>query len=98
DPEFVDSAFVYRRVVADDVNLRERAEGALARDAHFVAALDRPFDFSFHGQTGAKRVLELARVPGPSCQPAREDETARGRHDHCLNPIADGDLERALVV
>ena len=51
DAEGVDLALVHRRVGgADDVDLRQRAERALAGDAHLVAALDRLLDPALHRQ------------------------------------------------
>ena len=81
-----------------DVDLRDRAEGALAGDAHFVAALDRLFDLAFDRQTGAERVFELPRGRGPARQLPGERQPARGRHHHRLDAVADGDLERAVVI
>ena len=99
DPEFVDAAFVLGRVGATPgVDLRERAEGALARDAHFVSALHRALDLAFDGQTGLKRVLELPRRRGSERQRARERQPAHGRHHHRLDAVAGGDLEVALGV
>ena len=75
DAEGVDLALVHRRIGgADDVDLRQRTEGALAGDAHLVAALDRLLDLAFHGQPGEERVLELAlawRRCGRPCATAR---------------------------
>ena len=98
DPECVDAPFVRRRVGPERVDLRDRAEGALARDAHLVAALHRLFDLSFHRKTGVERVFELPLGRGPSHQPPGERQPAHGRHHHRLNAVADGDLEIALGV
>src|SRR5262245_16234305 len=44
DPELVDASFVNRRVRSTRIDLRERAERALAADAHLEPALHDPFD------------------------------------------------------
>ena len=59
DAKRVDLAFVHRRISAKDVDLRERAERALTRDTHFVAALDRLLDPSLDRQPAVEGVLEL---------------------------------------
>ena len=71
DAELVDAAFVLRRIgVADDVDLRDRAEGALPRDAHLVSALHRSLDLALDRKPGAEGLLELPRGGGAKRQPA----------------------------
>ena len=98
DPEFVDAPYVRRRVHPDDVDLRERAERALAGDAHLVAALHLPLDLSFHRKTGAECAFELAIGRGPSHQLAGKRQPSDGGHHRRLNPVANRDLENTLVV
>ena len=99
DAEGVGLALVHRRILgAGDVDLRERAEGALAGDADLVAALDRLLDLAFDGQPGVERVLELALGGGVADALARQHDAAAGRHDHRLDAVADRDLDVALVV
>ena len=99
DPERVDVSFVLRRVRGpEDVDLRHRAEGALAGDAHFVPALHDALDLAFHREAGAERVLELPVGRGPPRQLPGERQSPRGRHDHRLDAVADRDLESAVVV
>ena len=90
---------MHRRILgAGDVDLRQRAEGALAGDADLVAALDRLLDLAFDGQPGAERVLELALGGGVADALARQHDAAAGRHDHRLDAVADRDLDVAFVV
>src|SRR5439155_21008092 len=91
-------SFVRGRLGPHDVELRERAEGALPRDTYFVPALHFLLDFSFHGKPGAERVFELTRGRGTSCEPSGKRQPSGRRHDDSLNAIANGDLERAVVV
>ena len=64
DAEGVDAAEVLRRIGGPNgVDLRERAEAALAGDADFVAALHLALDLAFDGEAGAESVLELPRRP-----------------------------------
>ena len=76
----VDAPFVRRRVRPERVDLRERAEGALAGDAHLVSALHRPFDLAFHRKTGLERVFELPLGRGAARQPPGERQPSHGRH------------------
>ena len=90
---------MHRRLLgAGDVDLGERAEGALAGDADFVAALDRLLDLAFDRQAGAVGVLELALRGGVADALARQHDAAARRHDHRLDAVADRDLDVALVV
>ena len=99
DPERVDVPFVHRRVGGPDrVDLGHRAEGALAGDAHLVAALDHLFDLAFHRKTRAKRVFELPCGGGPERQPPGKDHAPRGRNHRRLDAVAHGDFEHAIVV
>src|SRR5262249_21713990 len=68
DPSVVMTGF--NRSRSSDVHLRRGGEGALARDAHLVAALDLAFDFAFDGQTGLERVFELPRGGRAAGEPA----------------------------
>src|SRR5580765_8263922 len=75
DAKRVGLPFVHRRVRgADDVDLRERTERALAGDAYFVATLHDSLHFAFHGQPGPERVLELTLCRGIAHAPAREHD------------------------
>jgi len=99
DPERVDVPFVIRRgCIADDVDLGQRTEGALAGDAHFVSALHRPLDLAFHGEAGAERVFELPIGHGAARELPGKRQTSLGRDHHRLDAVADGDVEEALVV
>ena len=99
DAERVGLALMHRGIGgADDVDLRERTERALAGDAHLVAALHRPLDLAFHGEAGLEGVLELALRGGVAHALAREHDAAAGRDDHRLDAIADRDLDVAVGV
>ena len=54
--------------------------------------------FPSTGRPRLKRVFELPRGRGPSRQLPGKHQPSRGRHDHGLNAIADGDLEIAIGV
>src|SRR6185295_559656 len=60
DAEAVDAAVVRLAFGARRVHLGERAEGARAPDADFVAALDFALDLAFDRQAALKGVLDLA--------------------------------------
>ena len=79
--------------VPDDVDLRDRAEGALAGDADFVSALHRAFDFAFDREAGLERVFELSHGGGTESQPAGERQPSSRRHDRRLDAIAHLDLD-----
>ena len=99
DPERVDATNVLRRVrVPEDVDLGDRAEGALSGDAHLVSALHGAFDLAFHWQTGVERVFELPVGRRPARQPPGECQPSLGGHDHRLDAVADSNLEHALGV
>ena len=99
DAERVELAHVHRRVGgADDVDLRERTERALAGDAHLVAALDALLHLAFHGEPGPERVLELALRRGVAHALARQHDAAAGRDDHRLDAVADRHLDVAVGV
>ena len=99
DPERVDVAFVFRRVAAsDDVDLGERAERALAGDAHFIPALHRLFHLAFDRKTAVERVFELPQGRGPERQPPGECQPSDGRHHGRLDAVAGSDLETAIGV
>ena len=99
DAERVGLADVHRGVDgAGDVDLRERTEGTLARDAHLVASLDGALDLAFHGEPGLERVLQLALRRGIAHALARQRDAATGRDDDGLNAIADRHLDVAVVV
>ena len=99
DAERVDPPFVHRRVRgADDVDLRERTERALAGDAHLVAALHGLLHLAFHGEPGLERVLELPLRGGVAHALAREHDAAAGGDDHRLDAIADRHLDVAVGV
>ena len=99
DAERVDLPFVHRRVRgADDVDLRERTERALARDAHLVAALHDLLHLAFHGEPGLERVLELPLRGGVAHALARQHDAAAGGNDHRLDAIADRHLDVAVGV
>ena len=99
DPELVDLPDMLRRIrAALRVDLRERAEAALAGDADLVSALDLPFDLAFDGKPGVEGVLELAQRRRTTRQRARERDPSGSRHDHRLDAIADVDLDVALVI
>ena len=83
---------------ADDVDLRERTERALAGDAHFVAALHFLHDLAFDGEPGLERVLELALCRGVADTLARQHDAAAGRDHHRLDAIADRHLDVALGI
>ena len=90
DPERVGLAYVHRGVGgADDVDLRERTEGTLARDAHLVASLVGALDLAFHREPGLECVLQLALRRGIAHALARQRDAATGRDDDGLNAIAD---------
>src|SRR5690606_3207618 len=94
DAEGVDLAFVRGRVgPAHRVDLRERAERALARDTHLVAALHGLVDAAFDRQAAVIRVLELRPCRGAPGQLSRQRQPAAGRHDDRLEAVADGDLD-----
>src|SRR6185295_4281713 len=95
NPELVDLPFVRRWLGPGGIDLREGTERPLAGDAHLVAALYRPFDFSFHRKMGPVRVLELPLRRGAAHQLSRERQPSLGRHDGGLNAVANGDLEVA---
>ncbi len=87
--------------VANDVDLRHRAEGALPGDAHLVAGLHRAVDLAFDGKPRSKRILELAGRGGPTLQLARQRQPAcpaRGRRQRRLDLVANTDLKRAILV
>src|SRR3954447_556476 len=99
DPERINLALVRRWIgAARDVDLREGAERALARDAHFVAPLYCFLDFAFNRQTGTKRLFELPGSRGSSRQLAGERQPTSGRDHDSGNAIADGDLEVPIRV
>ena len=99
DPERVGLAYVHRGVdSAGDVDLRERTEGTLARDAHLVASLDGALDLAFHGEPGLECVLQLTLRRGIAHALARQRDAATGRDDDGVNAIADGYLDVAVVV
>ena len=99
DSELVDLPLVRRRVsIAERVDLRERAEGAQAADAHFIPALDRAFNFALDWKTRVEGVFELPRGRCPPRQPARQGQPAHGRKDDGLNTVAYGGLELAVSV
>ena len=81
-----------------NVDLRQRAERALAGDADLVAALVRLLDLALDGQAGAVRVLELTLGGGVAHALAGEDDAAAGRDDHRLDAIADRHVDVAFVV
>jgi hypothetical protein len=70
----------------------------LAADAHFVSACHVAFDPAFDGEPAMERVFELLVGRGPARQPAGQRQSALRRRHHCLDTVADGDLERALLV
>ena len=99
DAERVDLADVDRGVRgADDVDLRERTERALAGDAHLVTALVDVLHLAFHRKPGLERVLELALRGGVAHTLAREHDAAARRDDHRLDAIADRHLDVAVGV
>ena len=92
-------SFVFRRVRGPvDVDLRHRAEGALAGDPYFVPALHDTFDLALHREAGAEGVHELPVGHGPPCQLPGERQSRRGRYDNRLDAVADRDLQGAVVV
>ena len=98
DPELVDTPFVYRRVRSQRIDLRERAERALAGDANFVSAFDGLFDLALDGKARLERVFELALCGGSPRQLSREFKAAGGRNHHRLHAFAHGDLDVAIRV
>ncbi len=99
DAEGVDLADVHRRLRgADDVDLRERTESALAGHAHLVTALDDALHLAFHRESGLERVLELALRGGVAHALAREHDAAARRDDHRLDAIANRHLDVAVGV
>ena len=82
----------------DDVDLRERAERALAGETHLVAARHGFLHLAFHGEPGLERVLELPLCGGVAHAPAREHDAAARGHDHRLDAIAHRDLKVAVGV
>ena len=70
----------------------------MARDTHFVTALDRPVDLAFYREAGTERLFELTRGRRPKRQPARECQPSNARY-HCRDhAVAHGHLEMALVI
>src|SRR5439155_25897523 len=99
DPECVDTPDVLRRIHGpDNVDLGEWAEGSLTADARLVSALYLAFDPALHRQSGVERVFELPVGRRTAGQPPGKSQPSLGRHDHRLDVVADGDLERAFVV
>src|SRR4029079_6745529 len=98
DPESVDATDVHRRIRgACDVDLRDRTEGALSADAHFVAAFDLALDLAFHREARMEGVCELAVRRGSAGELARERQLAGCRQDDRVNSIAHRNLERAIL-
>ncbi len=90
---------MHRRVRgADDVDLRERTERALAGDAYFVAALHGVAHFAFHGEAGLERVQELPLRGGVAHTLAREHDAAAGGDHHRLKAIAHRHLDVAVCI
>ena len=87
-----------RRLSADRVDLRERAERALTRNRDLEPALHRPLDFSFHRKTAVECILELPQRRRPSRQLPREGQPSHRGHHHRLNAVADRDLESAVGI
>ena len=85
-------------VGANDVDLRERTERALACDAHLVAALHALRHLAFHREPGLERVLELPLRGGVAHALAREHDAATGRDHHRLDAIAHRHVDVAVGV
>ena len=83
---------------ADDVNLRDWTEGALAGKAHLVAALHGLHHFAFDGEPGVECVLELALRGGVAHAPAREHDAAARGDDDRGDAIADRHLDITVGV
>ncbi len=99
DAEGIDVPLVVRRGgIPHDVDLGGGAEGALSGDAHLVTALHRPLDPSLDREPRMKGVFELPRARRAARELAREGQPAVCRHDHRVDPLADGDLEDAVLV
>ena len=98
DPELVDTPFVHRRIRSQRVDLRERAERALAGDAHFVSAFDGLFNLALYGKARLERVFELPLRGGSPRQFPGEFQSAGGRDHHRLHALAHGDFDVAVGV
>ncbi len=83
---------------ANDIDLRHRAEGSLAGDAHIVAALHCALDLALDRLSGLVRVAEFLLRRGVAHTLPRERQPSRGRDDPGLNGVAHGNLEHSLRV
>src|SRR5262249_21184761 len=78
--------------------LRDRTEGALPTDAHFVPPFDLALDFAFHRQARLIGFHELPVYRRSARELTCERQAPGRRDDHGVDSVADSELECSIVV
>jgi hypothetical protein len=99
DAERIDLTDVNRRILGvRHVDLRHRAEAALAADLDLVAALVHALDLALDRPALCVGLGDLLTVGRPARQVQGELEPTPGGHDHRLDDVAYRDVDLTVVV